>query len=318
VVLECTDCMAFVSTPNGGYEGLPTEVAENLRREKITPLPYETVRTLCHDFESLNSSTAVKAILEPKLKTNDRQIYCRAVAANLHAFFEYSDGKFKLLNEEGSYSAHTLGCYLSPKGEDRESHEWIGDAWEGRTQGWEKIPAAQHFVFSTRKLMRRVAKYNEGKPWRDEVRPFSHFIKFQAARCRCGRWGFEESPGLLIAPWEKNPEKWMHSECLRIPQLKPDTDPDPPRMTDIVTLPLAADTESEIVVSYADIAEGCHTRKEYRHSDRDGNDCERGTRGVLLPVRTEITGLDVIGKQSNDMALINLGMARADEIYTNF
>ena len=78
------------------------------------------------------------------------------------------------------------------------------------------------------------------------------------------------------------------------PQLKPDTDPDAPRMTDIVTLPLAGDTEAEIVVSYADIVTGCHTRNEYRHSDREGNDCNRGTRGyAALPVpRRDSEGLN--------------------------
>jgi hypothetical protein len=316
--MEAIDSMAVVATPKGGTDGLSTETAESLAKEGITPISFAQVEAIRHSFETLNpfAPDAVPgSILGVKLDSLNRQVYGRAIAVNLHAFFERRDDRFYVLDEDDSYSTHTLGTYLDPRGSGRGT-DWIRDVWNGTAEDLTKIPAVQIFPLSSRNMIDLFRQYNKTKPYRDQLKPFSAMIKCDLAP------SIVNVSSVLVKPLTYDPQMWSEG-WLRVQFQRKPTKRYPPIKckvtTDIDSLHIDGAWEHIVLaVSYDSVSKAAHSRTEYRYRDRDENECTRETRGRLFRVPVEVGDVKGIGKELNELQLWNLGLARADEQYVMY
>jgi hypothetical protein len=128
-----------------------------------------------------------------------RQIYGRAISVNLHAFFERRNDRFIVLDDDDSYSTHTLGAYLDPRGSGHGT-DWIADVWNGTAEGLGKIPAVQQFPLSPPNMMKFVAHYNKKRSYRHQLKPFSAMMK-----CDISSSSVSE-PSILVKPLTYEPQ----------------------------------------------------------------------------------------------------------------
>jgi hypothetical protein len=316
--MEAIDSMAIVATPKGGTEGLPREVAESLAKEGITPISFAQVEAIRHSFETLNpyAPDAVPgSILGVKLDSLSRQIYGRAISVNLHAFFERRDDRFIVLDEDDSYSTHTLGTYLDPRGSGHGTG-WIAEVWNGTAEGLSKIPAVQIFPLSTRNMMNLFSHYNDKRPYRNQLKPFSALMKCDLAP------SIANVPSILVKPLTYDPEMWIEG-WLRAQFQRDPIKRYPPIeckvTTDLDRLHIDGAWENTVLaVSYESVSKAAHSREEYRYRDRDNNECTPETRGRLFRVPVEVGDVKGIGKELNELQLWDLGLARADEQYVMY
>jgi hypothetical protein len=156
-VMEATDSMAIAATPQGGTVKLSSG-------EQINTLSFAQVEAIRESFVPLNPTAIPGSILGIKLDSMNRQIYCRAISVNRHAFYTTNgSGSYQLTEEEDGYSEHTLGNYMNPFGES--GNRWIRDCWNNRLPNLDGLPAVQELPLSSQHLMAAFSGYNRGKPY---------------------------------------------------------------------------------------------------------------------------------------------------------
>lgn len=191
-----TDSMAF-SPPPGAF-------GEN-RFE-------DAVKEICAWFDPLNPYEAKGSILEMEDQnfvfdpaSNMRRLeplFCYAVSAKRYALFNIADNGQPIIRKA---SAHGLGHLYppysdeDPDGAERESGvlSWQEDLWRdivtaalrdqpssvplaGRDQL--KLPAASRYSATTPNILSWFRRYNESRPYAEQIRPFGFLTWFHAKR----------------------------------------------------------------------------------------------------------------------------------------
>jgi hypothetical protein len=177
--MEAVDSMANIATADGSMEGLPRETAAFLARHNIGTLSRSQVKAIIASFEWLNPFDRNKfpgSILGVKLDSLNRQIYCKAISINRHAFYALDEqGEFRLIREEDAYSEHTLANYLNPFNPDSLDRTWIADYWDGRSVNFGGRPALRAFPLSSYQLLTQFDKVNKAKPYYHQIKP-GHYL----------------------------------------------------------------------------------------------------------------------------------------------
>jgi hypothetical protein len=331
-VMEATDCMAPVSTPDGGLDGLPDSIPLALRESGIIPLSHVQVEAIRNSFSALNPFHPQKfpgSILGVKLNSLSRQIYCFAISVNKHAFYTLDEsGQFRLVREDDGYSEHTLGNYLNPLDPDSPDKTWIAEYWDNGQLDFGDLPAVQAFTISSYHLFELLKTINKGKDYYDQIKPFSLLIKCTVlprlnkpvaskyAHLMSTKPPEKRLPKstFLLMPYSSDPRVWLDGLWL-------DSEGE---LFKITTDALGGefdgdDRDSLIVVkSHGQVICDHAFTPESRYEGLAGNACDRSYTGVLLRKKSYILDVKPIGKETNDLGLAMIGMVREDEFYTYY
>ncbi len=180
-----TDSMALAKPEHMG-ESEFYEKAQNVQ-EWFTPLnPYAQKAPLLK-IEDYNYSLSEKRQFEP--------LYCHAISSKRYALFNRDQNKQPVLRK---VSAHGLGHLIAPYHRPgvqalEDSQPWQQDLWleiikselESRQPDFAALenfdtPAVSRYGATTPALERWFASHNEGKPYKDRVRPFNFMLAMQA------------------------------------------------------------------------------------------------------------------------------------------
>jgi hypothetical protein len=264
-----TDSMAFALPP--GMEDDETAV------QSFEP----RVKEICAWFESLNPYEVKGSILEfedqnfarlpipnrPRLKA----LYCYAVSAKRYALFN-KDPSDQLIIRKAS--AHGLGHLYPPYSDDDPDNPdrasgvllWQENLWRDivaaalrghaqpipfAAQGRLNVPAASRYSATTPHILGWFRKYNEDRPYSEQVRPFNFLTWFHPKRPEEHFWEPENEESEIwdrrarapkpVAPfdrdlakaadhardretWEPVPKAWLrtYAEALRIYHIHPE------------------------------------------------------------------------------------------------
>src|SRR5215216_319072 len=164
-----------------------------------------------------------------KLTDEIEPLYVLAVSAKRYALFNLDRKGRPLLRK---ISAHGLGHLLSPYREDQapstipepvvslaelEAERWQHDLWYriveaalGETPeqvrlhdlpGFQK-PAVSRYAATTPNLLRWFKRYNRGKPYREQVRPFGFLLAYQSSPIATGK-----ATPKPVSAYDKDPRK---------------------------------------------------------------------------------------------------------------
>jgi hypothetical protein len=315
-----TDSMAIVAAEREGtleIDGRGND--ERVIPQKVKVLSWREVAAIARAFEPLNPYDRT-AVPESILKIEDVN-FRDGVQVQLHAFvagtkryaiFEHRPGGESRVTDQ--YSEHGLGHVLSPV-EVRESEDdWRRRVWDyiirrelglpAELPPWADYPAVGRHAITTWHLMKTFERFNRGKSYGSQVKPFNFMLTVQHDPFAASR--FED--GLrLIAPFEPNPDKWsrmtvfnLHGgEELRLsnsPYAAPDT--------------VGYQSYRDLIVTHA-------YRKETKRTGPDGLPCEERARGVLGRRTVRSLRMDRIGKEADRHEERDLA-AHLDDLITNY
>ena len=331
--MEDTDSMAILATENGGFipcPGGPYKTKDG--RDAVRALSWQQVRDIAGRFASLNPYDR-DAIPGSILKIEDdnfdpatgqqRQIYCLAISAKRYALFlKDHHGNPVLLrkgqnNEKNHWSEHGLGHLLNPTDPESDDREWIAQIWLNiirsslgmKTEAlpFEHAPAVGRITISSPAISRAFEKFNNGKPYREQIKPFNFLLS-----CQVKPFGHptDADPAHfhLIAPYELDSRRW-----LRMPWI----DQYSGKQYNISTQ--TSDRSTARVKTYGDIAREYEYHPESKCADAFGQPCGRQTLGLLQRRHVGIELIRYIGKESNRMEEVDAGTIHSgEEIYTEY
>jgi hypothetical protein len=217
-------------------------------------------------------------------------------------------------------SEHGLGHLLNPLDPDRDDRDWITHAYrllieQPRlllTAGgpvWLDRPALTRIAITSSEVARAFKKYNEGRPWREQIKPFNFIL-----HAHIDPFGYppdvDPTHFRLIAPYESNPARWLQLPWIDLytgKHWQVTTDPHNHR-ADVVR-----------VKTYRDVLALYQHHPEPKSLDPDGNPCSRRSPPGLL-ARRPITMLTIslIGKESNRLDETVAGLIPLDDAQTTY
>jgi hypothetical protein len=334
--MEDTDSMAIVASQRGSLvtcPGGPYKTQDGC--EAIRALSWKQVAEIVALFAQLNPYDRT-AVPDSILKIEDdnfdpktgkpRQLWCLAISAKRYVLFlRDRNGEPELLrrglnNGEDGWSQHGLGHLLNPSDPTSEDRSWIAQAWLGivrRSLGLatEPLPFADRVALgqisvSSPDVLRPLAKLNAGKPYAQQIKPFNFILN-----CHVAPYGHpigaDPERFHLIAPYEKDPRKW-----LALPWI----DQYSGKQYRIGTTLATSTRQIARVKSYGDVLEGYEFHPEAKCADASGAPCDKQTVGLLqrrhvaidLPPR-------LIGKESNKLEEVEEGsVPDAGDVYTEY
>lgn len=326
--MEDTDSMAIVATEHGGI------VSPGIRA-----LSWKQVDAIVEKFASLNpySRDAVPGSIlkleddnyengDPKAGRR-RQIFCYAISAKRYALFQQSgDGEPVLLrkgfnNTEDRWSEHGIGHLLNPTDPESDDREWIAQIWHdmiSRPEGiiaprlsFGSMPAVGRISVSSPAVMRPLATLNEGKLYRDQVKPFNFLLT-----CHVKPFGHptgaDPEKFHLIAPYENDPRQWLKKKWI---------DQYSGNEYSITTDPEAfyGTATTARVKTCDEVAREYEYHPEPKCADTDGNTCDKQTVGLLQRRHVYIDLVKYIGKESNSLGDVEAGMVHSENgVYTEY
>jgi hypothetical protein len=333
--MEDTDSMAIVANKRGGLVPCPGgSYRMGDGGEAICALSWKQVAEIAELFARLNPydrAAVPESILkieadnfDPQTK-QQRQLWCLAISAKRYVLFLCDrDGEPTLLrkgvnNGEDGWSQHGLGHLLNPSDPTSEDRSWIAQAWLGivrRSLGLktEPLPFADHVALgqitvSSPEVLRPLAKLNTGKPYAQQIKPFSFILS-----CHVAPFGHPISADPerfhLIAPYEKDPRKW-----LALPWI----DQYSAKQYRISTTLATSTRQIARVKSYDDVLEEYEFHPEAKCADASGAPCGKQTVGLLQRRHVTIESLSFIGKESNKLEEVEDGsIPDAGDVYAEY
>lgn len=337
--MEDTDSMAAIANEHGGLipcHGGPHRMEDG--REAILALSWQQVAEIVQCFDRLNpyDRTVVPGSIlkieddnyDPKTR-KQRQVWCLAISAKRYSLFVRDrNGEPELLRpgvnipEDSAvgWSEHGLGHLLNPTDPASDDRSWIGQAWLGivrRSLGLaaqplpfaDRVALGQNTV-SSPEVLRPLAKLNDGKLYAQQIKPFNFILS-----CHIAPYGHpigaDPERFHLIAPYEKDPRKW-----LALPWIDQYS-----RKQYRISTTLATSTRQIArVKSYGYVLEEYEFHPEAKCADASGAACGKQTVGLLQ--RRHITiewPPRFIGKESNKLEEVEEGRAPdAGDVYTEY
>lgn len=218
-----TDAMAIVATRNGGLVPCHGGNQKTVDGENaIYALSWEQVDQIRAQFQQLNPydpNTVPDDLLELEKENFDksgtrRELSCVATSAKRYALYQHTDRGIEIRKR----SEHGLGHLLAP--EQGEGTDWFADAWkiliaqiagtETPEPRWLDQPAVAQLVATTPYLLRHFRHHNQQKGYVDQVKPFGFLLS--ATPRRVAGLLLQSERLHLIAPFERDPDKWLEME----------------------------------------------------------------------------------------------------------
>lgn len=333
--MEDTDSMAIVATETGGIIACPGGSLKTPKgQDAIKALSWRQIDELSAKFLRLSpyDQTAIKgSVLKIEEDNFDpvtgkqRQLYCLAISAKRYALFLFNARNepellMKGLNNNADrWSKHGLGHLLNPIDLKSEDRNWIAQVWEGiirrslhlhtRSLKFESLPAVGRISISSPAIMRCLSRFNEGKSYRDQIKPFNFLLT-----CHVLPFGHPEGADPerfhLVTPYETDASKWLRRNWMN--QYSGET------FSITVSGPTGTRFKAR-VKTYGDMLREYEFHAESKCADANGNVCERQTVGLLQRRSIRIGHIKPIGKEANALEDVESGLIHDEcETYTEY
>ncbi|MDD4438250.1 MAG: hypothetical protein PHS04_09480 [Tissierellia bacterium] len=174
-------------------------------------VPPEKAQELAEFFQALNPYNLDIPLLKPEKK----DLWFYGIASKRYALYYYENGKISFMEDERSYKLHGLGHLTNPFPNSIE--DWQAEIWQdilklhyglitGRDieEKYSNFYAISQLTVTTSNVLNRFKKLNEGKSWKEQIKPFNFFlVGFQA---------IEENGKLVkpMAPFTKDYQKIVY------------------------------------------------------------------------------------------------------------
>jgi hypothetical protein len=315
-----TDGLVVVASVDGGDQELPNgdrikllcwADVDAIRGRLNTLNPYD--RELVPDLVRLEDENFAPLPGPGDRVDRDRRIDLRGMAISTKRFALYEsgpDGRAVLRKR----SEHGLGVLLDPtrvphpQDDDEGAQDWIDVAWQrlvarvrdaepGPEPAWFERPALSQLGCSSPALLSPFAAFNRGRPYADQVKPFSFVLLAHDDPLSALPPGLDRDRLTLVAPFDADPGRWLgldwrnrvDSRRVRV-TIRPDGSPGAVRIR----------TYGDLLAAYA-------THPEAKASDPDGRPAGRRLRGRLGYLHLRATSVEHIGKESNQLDEVAAG-----------
>ena len=284
-----TDSMAIVADTN----------AENLTGD-FAVLSHAQVDSIRHRFDSLNPYANVADLLKLEY-TGD----CYAISSKRYCL--YTTQRTGGINI-AKYSSHGLGHLISPTYRNNgEPHDWIAETWRyildrGDKPEWLDQPAISRYSVTQYSLLQSFRKFNHGRNYDDRVKPSNFIIVAHGSKFQPTVAGHH----VPIRSYEPDSTKWLDRQWISKNDGR------------FLTLGVFNDTtgiENDVyyVKSYRDVIEGYAVHSEDKFATTDGAPCYPTYVGMLERVHVRAVGTVYLGKESNNLEQVQLGLVSAHE-----
>jgi hypothetical protein len=314
-----TDSMAIVATEHGGTIACPGGNHESVSDSPaIRALSWAQVDQIAKRFAHLspyNRSVIPGSILKIEAVNFEelpdgglgerRQVYLYGISAKRYALFRRKrDGSMAILKP----SEHGLGHLLDPSDPHSESGDWINGAWlhvvanatgEFDEPAWLDRPAIARIAITSPALFRAVNAEPEGS-YSTLVKPFNFALSAQVAPFG-HPVGVDPTRFHLIAPFERNPRKWLRMQWRDIYA----------QCSFRIATGLHAATDCVRVKSFRDVMAEYERHPEPKSAAVDGSPCDRRTVGLLRRRRLSPSRVDYIGKEAHRIEDVSTGLVHS-------
>lgn len=179
-------------------------------------VPPDKTQKLVEFFQPLNPYYNVDI---PLLKPEKKDLWFYGIASERHALYYHENGKIKFMEDERSYKLHSLrrltNTFTNSVG------DWQAEIWQDSLklhyemiterdieEKYSNLYAISRITITTPNVLNWFKKLNEGKPWKDQIKPFNFFLV-----------GFQEikENGKLIkpmAPFAKDYQKIVYEQFI--------------------------------------------------------------------------------------------------------
>ncbi|MEM4298347.1 MAG: hypothetical protein QW815_08275, partial [Nitrososphaerota archaeon] len=307
-----TDSMAIISTKTGGpFEILSRGADGKLYPRTIHTLSWEEIQEIAERFQSLNPydrsvvQSSILKIEEENFRNGTQvQLYALTLSAKRYALFELDSQANPLIRKA---SMHGLGSLADPLHPDKTEQEeesigcpaWILEIWKylikrelgerAELPEWVNLPAIRVRTISTPPLMKPFRKFNKGKPYSQQIKPFSFMNVATPVP-----WAKPSEQFLLVAPFEPDPRRWTEMDWF---------DFHSGRSFRISTTWNASPGVCE-VKTYRFFIEAFYHHPEEKRMGPDGLPCDCETRGLLTyRVVRPLSKPTNIGKEGNNLEM---------------
>lgn len=151
-------------------------------------VPPDKAQELAEFFQPLNPYNMDIPLLKPEKK----DLWFYGIASKRYALYYYENGKIRFMEDERSYKLHGLGHLTNPFPNSVE--DWQAEIWQdilklhyGQItekdiqEKYSNLYAISRLTVSTSNVLNRFKKLNEGKNWKEQIKPFNFFlVGFQA------------------------------------------------------------------------------------------------------------------------------------------
>ena len=333
-----TDAMAIVATEEGGPVACP---GGSLRtpdgQEAVLALSYEQVDRIVGRFEALNPydrDAVPGSILEIEKENfgpdsgERRQLYCYAISAKRYVLYNLDEDGEPILRK---CSEHGLGHLLDPTVTDLDeppardsatkASKWIAQLWEHilREDGlgipstepeWLDRPALSKTSISKPAILRRLDRFNRGKPAEGQVRPFN-FALIAHVGPLGHPVGANPEKFALIAPYNRDHRQWRKlawSDIYRNDGRR-------------YTITTSGEPSERIarVLDYRGVLADYRSHPEPKSAGPDGAPCDRVTSGLLGRRAVHALPPTYIGKETNQLEEATAGLVHdLDEVVNEY
>ena len=150
-----------------------------------------------------------------KVEKAKENVWFYGISSRRYALYHYDEGKIRFIDDPHSYMLHGLGHLANPF--PRGSEDWHGDLWMDILnlhyghitsldieQKYATMFAISRLTVTTPVVWGRFKSLNEGKAWRNQIKPFNFcLVGFQTV----AENGKAVKP---LAPYSKNSQKIVH------------------------------------------------------------------------------------------------------------
>ncbi len=308
-----TDSMAIIATEHDGTIACPGGAARgDDGQETVRALSWAGVAQIVDRFAQLNPynpaivpGSILKIEDENYRDGRQRQIFALAISAKRYALFERTPtGEIAVLKA----SEHGLGHLLNPIDPSSTDRDWIRQTWHWliaqtfgervQAKDWLDRPAISRITISSPALLRPFS--GGALAYRDRVKPFNFALSAHVAPLGHPP-GVDPTRFHLVAPFERDSRKWT-----KLPWI----DAYSRNQYEIAT-GVAAPVGTVRVKSYRDTIALYATHPEAKSADPDQRECDRTTIGLLGRRRVQATSLVYVGKESNRIEEVELGLVHS-------
>jgi hypothetical protein len=308
-----TDSVLVVASPEGGLvpcPGGPHRLPDG--GEAVLALSDDQVDGIRREINRLNpyTSDAVPDLLKLEeqnfaLDGSGRRVELRAI--------QISPKRYVLYERHGDdialrkVSEHGLGLYRPPIA--RHEGSWYYVVWErivrkaeglpvGDEPAWFDLPAVSQLAISSPALLAPFRRMNEGKSFRDQVKPQNFMLIGHVDPLTPLPDGLSISDLTAVAPYTSAP-----AEYLRQPWIN--------RLDGgaiAVTTKIGGISGTVRLKTYRDVFDEYGTHPDHKSGDRRGGPATRGSIGLLPRLRVVATEVRHVGKESNRLDEVEEGL----------
>ncbi|HVR87941.1 MAG TPA: hypothetical protein VHG53_00155 [Candidatus Limnocylindria bacterium] len=245
-----------------------------------------------------------------------RELECFAISAKRYALFVRDTRGDPVIVKA---SEHGLGHLLDPTGDVGDPKAWMRTTWlwiirrelglVATVPKWFASPAIGAVPVSSPTMRRPFAELNRGRTYDETVKPFNFVLAAHVGPFGHPT-GVEPERFQLVAPFEKDPAKWLGLEWI---------DRYSGRQYQVTTSGPVGAIGVARVKSYGDVVTEYRAHKEDKGLGPNGSPCGPEARGLLLRRSVGVRDVKYIGKEANELDERDAGVHhRLDEILSTY